>query len=509
MRTRQFLFLAAALCASALFTGCSNELAESVTPAAEPQDGYPISIKATKADAGDITRALTLNNQGQANESLTASWAATDRVYVYKLATDGTETYVATLAPSTSGSATTDLVGVISGTNYTTNDKLTLYYLKPKTSGDGGYTGKVFGDYTGQVATIADIAENYDFSKTTLGITMVGGASSGPILDYEDATGTKAFQRQQSITKFKLILGTTGTPLSYTEQAAMVTSLNISASGLEGDTGSGLDITPALPTDKYFIALRNTTGAQAYTFKATLSNGMLFKKTFSSINLPVNKYLGGEVHLTRNISDTDVTNDITITESNVTAGNTLDGTNITVTDMGNPMVQDQDYTVSYEVSGQSGTPVTTAVANTTYVATITGIGMYEGTKMSGTFNATSLPTATISLMTGTDYIVDNQLLVQGSSTMKVGATAEYTPTGGGSATPITTGITYSSSNTSGLSIANDGTITATTPGTYTITIAVAGDGSNYNGATMTITVYVQKSGIGGSVADPDSGSGGW
>ncbi|MBQ4387210.1 MAG: hypothetical protein II822_06380, partial [Prevotella sp.] len=61
MKTNRFFMMAAALCASAVLTGCSSELTESVQTAAEPQDGYPISISATKAGSDDITRALSLS----------------------------------------------------------------------------------------------------------------------------------------------------------------------------------------------------------------------------------------------------------------------------------------------------------------------------------------------------------------------------------------------------------------------------------------------------------------
>ena len=458
--------MAAALCASAVLTGCSSELTESVQTAAEPQDGYPISISATKAGSDDITRALSLSG-----DDLSTAWGAGEQVFVYK---NDAGASVATLTPSTTGTASTTLNGTISGTGYSTSDKLTLYYLKEKGA-----------DYTGQLGTIEDIAANFDLCKATVDITEV--TANGVIL----STGGATFERQQSITKFTLTLGD-----SY---SAMVKPLKISATGL---TNGELTINPAVATNTIFAALQNTSGAeQTYTFVGTVG-GLDWTGT-KKVNLVNNKYYLAGIKLYRDISS--VTG-ITILADDVTTGADLNGANVSVSDNGNPMVKGTDYDVTYKKGTDDVTSATTA--GTDYVAVIEGIGKYKGTINSSSFSATNLPNADITLATGEGYVADGQILAQGSNTWKVGATATY----GSPATDIPTGdITYTSSNSTGLAIAGDGTITANTPGTYTITITAedADDPDVYNKTSMTITVYVQQSGMGGELPGTTTEGSSW
>ena len=478
MKTKQFFLMAAALCASAVFTGCSSELAESVQTVAEPQDGYPISISATKAGSDDITRALSLNDE---TNTLSTSWSVGEKVYVYKN-DDGEK--VAELTPTSISGASCTLSGTISGTDYSTSDKLHLYYLKEKGVG-----------YSGQHGTIADIAANFDFSKAIVDIEEV--TANGVIL----STGGATFERQQAITKFTLTLGD-----SY---SAMVSPLKISATGLtDASAESPLTITPTVATNTIFAALRNTSNTeQTYTFVGTVG-GLDWTGT-KKVNLENNKYYLAGVKLYRDITETTGVTGINVIANNLKAGATLNGGNISVTDNGNPMTQgtDNDYTVVYKI----GENVTTdpVVSGTTYTAVITGTGKYKGER-TVTFSGTSLPDAVITLSTGDDYVADGQILAQGSNTMKVGATATYND--GSEDQNIPAGdITYTSSNSTGLTIGGDGTITANSAGTYTITITAedADDTDEYNKTSITITVYVQQSGMGGTLPGTTTESSSW
>ena len=474
MKTKQFFLMAAALCASAVFTACSSELAESVQTVAEPQDGYPISISATKAGSDDITRALALQNEGEETEALTTSWSAGEKVYVYK--NDAGEK-VAELTPTSidaSDPKKCTLTGVITGT-YTTSDKLYLYYLKEKDAG-----------YSGQLGTIADIAANFDLCKAVVDITSV--APNGTLLAWGDAT----FQRQQSITKFSFKLGD-----SY---SAMVKPLKISATGLTGGTTteSPLTIQPAVATDKIFVALQNTSGAeQTYTFVGNVG-GLDWTGT-KKANLENNKYYLATVNLYRDLSSV---SGIVITANPVKKDESLDGSNITVTDNGNVLTLDTDYSVAYKKGDDSKT--TADATGDDYTATITGLDKYKGTKTSEAFSVTELPTPVITLTTGDVYVADGQIIAQNATGWQIAATATYGP----SSTSVDADKIHITSSAAGLGIAG-GNITATTPGTYTITITVDAVDGTHNAATKVITVYVQQSGMGGELPGTTTENSSW
>ena len=461
MKTNRFFLMAAALCASAVFTGCSSELAESVQTAAEPQDGYPISISAVKAGSDDITRALSLSG-----DELSTSWGADEKVYVYK--NDAGEK-VAELTPTNISGTSCTLTGIITGT-YTTSDKLTLYYLKDKGA-----------DYTGQLGTIEDIAANFDLSKAEVSITQV--APNGTLLAWGDAT----FARQQAITKFSFTLGPSA--------AASVKPLQISATGL---TGGLLTIQPAVATSDIFVALQNTSGAeQTYTFVGNVG-GLDWTGT-KKANLANNKYYLANVSLYRDLGSV---SGITITANPVKQGAPLDGSNITVTDNGNVLTKDVDYSVAYKKG--DNTKTTADETGTDYTATISGKDKYKGSFTSDAFSVTNLPTPDITLTTGEDYVTDGEIIAQNATGWKVGATAEY----GDTPTPIDASLISYTSSAAGLSIDGSGNITASTPGTYTITISIEAT-ENYNAAMKVITVYVQQSGTSGELPTPGTGGSSW
>ena len=437
-----------------------------------------------------LTRAISPTSE--AETALITSWAAGEKVYVYK--NNGTELRGILTPTDISGDGKRcTLTGAIKGKDYTTADKLTYTYLKPKTSTTdpngllGGATFEhYFGDYNGQVGTLEDISANYDFCSAESEIT--GVTANGILLDWEDAN----FERQQAISKFFITLGD-----SYN---AMVKPLVITATGL---ANTPLTVTPAVATNKIFVAMQNTTGSSlTCTFAGTVG-GLVWTGEMTAPMLN-NKYYytvldetpSNHLRLYRDLSSV---SGIEINADDVKKDAVLDGTNVSVSDNGNPMVKDVDYTLAYKKGDADATTADAEVDN--YTAVITGIGKYKGTKTSGAFKATNLPTAVITLTTGEGYVGDEEIIAQGATGWKIGATFTYE----GQDTPQTTGITYESSDDSGLSIDAEGNITANTPGVYTITIKVAALASTYNAATKTITIYVQKSGTGGTIEDPTAG----
>ena len=118
---------------------------------------------------------------------------------------------------------------------------------------------------------------------------------------------------------------------------------------------------------------------------------------------------------------------------------------------------------------------------------------------------TDLPTAVITVPDGKDGMI----IAMGDNSQTVGATAKY----GDSDTDITAQITYSATSGADGGRANinatTGAITPVDAGTVLITMTVATSAGNYNGATKTITVYIQQSGMGGEIENPTNGGTTW
>ena len=252
--TKNILSLAALLIASATFVACTNDdniINEPQQPAATGT--YTMTIEATKGD-GATTRALTLDDK-----TLNATWATTENVYVQKAGTwaDGS------LQPQADG-ATATLKGTLSGVTIAASDVLTLQFPR---------SGAL--DYTGQVGTLADIAEKYDYA--TASVTVSGVSATGNIIPTE---ATTTFTNQQAIVKFTLIDKADGTT-------------HISATELVVSDGTtDYTVTPASATDVLYVAipgfsgqtvtLTATVGSDTYTYEksgVTFQNGKYYEIT--------------------------------------------------------------------------------------------------------------------------------------------------------------------------------------------------------------------------------------
>lgn len=460
MKTRKNLFVAALLVASAAMTGCSGELAQTDTPVVEQggQVVYNVSIPATK-DAGVVTRALATS--GTDDASLGATWAEGDVVYAYYV--DGeTETYVGKLTPGTTGTASTTLTGTLTKTGgFAAADNLKLYYLKPKAAGDDTeYTGTTyFGDYSGQVGTVAAIGSGCDYATANVTVSIVAPASvtTANILKTSDAT----FSHQQAVTKFSF---------TYNNSAADVSSLTISATG--SLTGGPLTVAPASATSDLFVAMHNgTEGSQTYTFTATVNN-QTYTAT-KSVALADGSYYKTTIALAKSASGQltfDAIGDQTYQNAAITPA-------ITVKDGDYTLVAGTDYETS--VAYSNNTDVGTATV------TITCKGNYAGTANT-TFQIVKA-TPVISIAENVENAIidkDGTLTIGASATL--GATIDRTQ--------------YASSNTGVATVSDAGVITAVAAGEATITVKTVGT-DNLNVQTKTLKVYVRE-GISGGINQP-------
>lgn len=132
---------------------------------------------------------------------------------------------------------------------------------------------------------------------------------------------------------------------------------------------------------------------------------------------------------------------------------------VTVTEGGNKLTKDTDYTVSYSNNTNAGSAT----------VTITGKGSYNGT-ITKQFNIAK---------------ADQTLTVSPeSTTLEIGQTAQLTASGTGS-------ITYASSDSAVATVTGNGLVTAKAAGIATITVTAAGN-SNYNSASTIASVTVNK-----------------
>lgn len=237
---------------------------------------YTMTIDATKganeAASRATTRALTLDGS-----TLNASWATTERVYVQgkKLSDNSYFWFEGSLQPHSAGT-TTQLNGVISlptGFSISIDEAigiphtLTLQFPRPYVL-----------DYTGQIGTLADIAEKYDYAiasdvEVEIEKDQVRGVS--PV----------TFENQQAIVKFTLkdktdgttLLNPTALTIKYGEESLSLTSI---PSTTYGTNGNGV-LYVAIPgfSDKA-VTLTATVADATYTFTKsgiTFVNGQYYE----------------------------------------------------------------------------------------------------------------------------------------------------------------------------------------------------------------------------------------
>ena len=262
--------VAALLMASATFVACSSDdnIIEE-QPVQPTGQVYTLTVNASKG--GDATtRALALD--GEDGKTLNATWATYEDVYVKK-GDDGWATS-GSLKPQSDG-ATAVLKGSFSVPNgLSTGDVLTLQFPR---SGER--------DYSGQVGTLADIAEKYDYA--TASVTVAQRDLSSEI----KTTGPATFENLQAIVKFTL------------RDKANNDTLRASQLTVSDGTHTYY-VTPDFATDELYVALPDISsqtvtltanvGSRIYTYEradVTFVNGKYYaitvKMTDSTQQLPL------------------------------------------------------------------------------------------------------------------------------------------------------------------------------------------------------------------------------
>ena len=189
-------------------------------------------------------------------------------------------TNLGTLAPQSVGSASTKLIGTLSGATLAVNDELVLTYLKSDA------------DYSGQNGTLSNIGANFAIAKATVKITEVGS-----YVKTEKAT----FTSQQAIVKFSL-KGETNEPLNASSLSIKYGSTTLSLTDIPNATydanGNGVLYVAVPAFDSQLLTLTATVGDNTYKYEkpaVSFVNGMYYPVNVrmgknESYN-PNNKYL--------------------------------------------------------------------------------------------------------------------------------------------------------------------------------------------------------------------------
>lgn len=167
------------LMAGGLLASCSSDELSSV-PVPDGTDKSKVYMLCIETQKGGGASQRALAEDG---EYIRSTWATTDKVYVKK----GDSWFYGELQPQSDGASTT-LRGVIAGLDIVAGDVLTLQYLKK-----GDMT------YDGQIGTLADISENFDYATAEVTVSSVD--SEGNVYLTESSAN---FKNQQAI--LKLIL---------------------------------------------------------------------------------------------------------------------------------------------------------------------------------------------------------------------------------------------------------------------------------------------------------------
>ena len=221
------------LSSGAILTACSSDdgVSESVSNKIEAGKTYYMTVNAARqAD----TRALT-----EDGSEINATWATSDNIYVlYNGSSIGTlHPNVAAIDANLSGSITSNMTVELPW-----NVTLQFSPISPLDDMDI--------DYRGQIGTLENIAENYDYATAEATITKVEGTTIS-------AAESVVFSNQQAIVKFTLT--------DEENNSLNVSSLRISATDLKeiGDRTGDITITPtSSSTNVLYAALSGISNTQ-------------------------------------------------------------------------------------------------------------------------------------------------------------------------------------------------------------------------------------------------------
>ena len=200
---------------------------------------YNVTVEAVlSSDA--VTRALSVGD-----DKITSQWAQGEVVHVTKSGTN-----LGTLTPQSTGTASTKLIGTLSGATLAVNDELVLTYLKSAA------------DYSGQKGTLSDIGANYAIATATVKVTQINGS----YIKTEDAT----FTSQQAIVKFTM-KGETNVALNVSSLNIKYGSTTLSLTDIPNATystnGNGVLYVAVPAFDSQLLTLTATVGGNTYKYE--------------------------------------------------------------------------------------------------------------------------------------------------------------------------------------------------------------------------------------------------
>ena len=251
--------VAAMIAMTTTFSACSSddEQSEQTTTSKLILD----AVKYEYFDAGNATRALSLSDD---KDNITTSWQTTDVVTVFK---NNWQSKIGELnphpdkVPAGSSPQRTKLEGFITYNNLKAGDPLNLIFPRPEW------------DYTGQKGTIEDISKNFDYITTNISVVYIDPANADNPVYSTTALFGKA---QQAIVRFTL-LDANGAELAVPELSITTAGNQLvkkcSLDGTATEKGGALVITPASPTNVFYVAIRNDNeGPDEYTLTAKVNN---------------------------------------------------------------------------------------------------------------------------------------------------------------------------------------------------------------------------------------------
>ena len=263
MKTKNLFYALSIAVAAMTMTACSSENDMTTAPDIESPSENPSEARTWQVsiNAGPVaTRAISVG--GNSGSALFTNWNTGDEVQVVK---GGEVVGTLTATASSGNSAYAVLEGTLTGT-FAVNDELTLCYHSATF------------DYTGQVGTLADVSANKSYLMATSTVTAINVAES----DINSSESGKLIMSDAAFTAQQAYLDITftddcGDPIN-------ISSLEITTSGgklvsstrIDTDVTnylSPLTVTPASPTNHFFLALRDEYGsANIIYFKATTSD---------------------------------------------------------------------------------------------------------------------------------------------------------------------------------------------------------------------------------------------
>ena len=233
-----FLMLAVLSLTATCLVACSSSSDDDPTPTPQPQP-QPVKGTFTLNVNASLSGAATRGTLTESGTTYNLTWTAADRVDVKQSGTS-----VGTLSALTTGGASSDLAGTVSGT-FAVDGVLTLTYPKETVS------------YANQKGTLDDLGANYAFATATVRVTAVSGSTI--------TTNNASFAAQHAIVKFTL-----------KDEKGM--AINATSLTIEG-CGQAVSVTPESAASELYVSvpaianknltLTASTGSATYKYNRT------------------------------------------------------------------------------------------------------------------------------------------------------------------------------------------------------------------------------------------------